>query len=100
VYTPKNGNRTEEQTILAITPTDRLQIIKQVEVYSIDEEGNKHLKNYLFVKHPSGMTGYVPADAVQLRNIEHANLLNRYYENTPLNKSDWKDASAMFLKVK
>ncbi len=100
VYTPKNGNKGEEQAILAITPTDRLQIIKQVEVYSIDEEGNKHLKNYLFVKHPSGMMGYVPADAVQLRNIEHANLLNRYYENTPLNKSDWKDASAMFLKVK
>jgi hypothetical protein len=100
VYAAKNGNAPAEQNVVTITPEDRLQIIKQVEIYIVDDEGNKRLKNYLFVKHPSGMTGYISAESVQIRNIEHAPLLNRYYEKTPLNKADWKDATAMFVNVK
>ena len=62
------------------------------------EKGIKKVQNWLYVKHPSGALGYVPAHELVFKNSEYTTLLKNYYEQTPLLKADWKP-EITFVKV-
>ena len=83
--------------ITAVSKTDRLKIIKHYEKVIL-EGGVKKIKPYLYVLLPSGKAGYLPAKELGFIEMEHADLLNRYYQNPPLAKSDWKTTDS-FLKI-
>jgi hypothetical protein len=80
-------------------PADRLQVIKHYETFVKTKAGEKKVENWLYVKHPTGIYGYVKADCLQFRNTEHAEILKAYYQNPPLLKRDWS-SDLVFLKVK
>ena len=71
-----------------ILPDDRVQVIKHYEKMK-QENGKKSIETWFYVKHPSGVLGYVPANKIVFKNTEHAVLLKSFYEKTPLMKQDW-----------
>lgn len=71
-----------------VQPEDRLQIIKHYENMK-QENGKKSIEAWLYVKHPSGVLGYIPANKITFKNTEHAALLKSFYEKIPLMKQDW-----------
>ena len=73
--------------IRPISTSDRLQIIKHSENI-INDNGQKRVVNRLYVR-IAGVYGYVPADKIMFKYIEHAALLSNYYKQTPLMKQDW-----------
>lgn len=77
---------------------EKLLIIKHFDTFKV-EKGVKKVDNWLYVKHPSGVLGYVKAEEVSFKNIEHATLLNAYYKKTPLFKTSWKPTEE-FVSVK
>lgn len=83
--------------IALATPTDRLQIVKHTEVLTV-EGGKKRNEVWLYVKHPSGSFGYLKGIQIQLKNVEHADILQKYYQATPLMKQDW-ETDTLFLTV-
>ena len=85
-------------TRATIDPSERLQIIKHYDLIKI-EKRVKRVENWLFVKHPSGVFGYVLASDLTFKNVEHADILKEYYEKTPLMKQDWK-VEKEFVSVK
>jgi hypothetical protein len=95
----KNNPASNGKDILTIDPADRLQVIKHYETVIKIKSGDKKVENWLYVKHPAGIYGYLKADEVTFKNIEHARLLETYYEKTPLSKQDWTTESE-FLSVK
>jgi hypothetical protein len=72
-----------------VEPTDRLQVIKHFENLRV-EKNKKWIETWLYVKHPSGIYGYLPAQDLQFLNCEHAPILQTYYQKTPLMKQDWR----------
>ncbi len=84
---------------LAIIPVDdKVLIIKHFDALK-SEKGVKKVENWLYVKHPSGVYGYMNADDLVFKNVEHAPVLKNYYSKTPLLKQDWK-SDAPFVTVK
>lgn len=79
--------------------SERLQIIKQVERYMKTEDDTKVLEHFFLVRHASGAVGYVNARDVQFRYSDHAELLNRYYNNPPLSKTDWQGTIDTFITL-
>ncbi len=76
-----------------------LRIIKHHEKI-IFRQGKKMIIPYLYVQAANGKYGYIHADNIEFKNIEHAFLLNRYYENPPLLKENWKsDSSFLSLRI-
>ena len=71
---------------------DRLQIIKHYENMK-QEGGKKTLETWFYVKHPSGVLGYIPANKIVFKNTENATLLKSFYEKPPLMKQDWHSSS-------
>ena len=85
-------------TRATIDPSERLQIIKHYDLIKVEKRVKK-VENWLFVKHPSGVFGYVLASDLTFKNVEHAEILKEYYEKTPLMKQDWK-VEKEFISVK
>lgn len=83
--------------LVAAQFSERLQVIKQVEKYMKMEDGTKVLEHFFLVRHASGVIGYLNARDVHFRYSDHADLLNRYYNNPPLSKTDWQGMSETFL---
>lgn len=83
--------------LIAAQFSERLQVIKQVEKYMKMEDGTKVLEHFFLVRHASGMIGYLNARDVHFRYSDHADLLNRYYNNPPLSKTDWQGITETFL---
>lgn len=83
--------------LLAVQFSERLQVIKQVEKYMKTEDGTKVLEHFFLVRHASGAIGYLNARDVHFRYSDHADLLNRYYNNPPLSKTDWQGVTETFL---
>jgi hypothetical protein len=80
-----------------VSPADRLQIIKHYEVLAT-ENGEKKLDTWLYVRHPSGVSGYVRGRDLVFKNTEHATVLRDYYQKPPLWKPDWH-SPVNFVKV-
>ncbi len=80
-----------ENTVL-IQPEDRLQVIKHYENVKL-ENRKKVVETWLYVKHPSGIFGYIPANQLTFKSTEHAAILKAYYEKSPLMKQDWHTAN-------
>jgi hypothetical protein len=85
------------KVICVVNKTDKLQVIKHFERYVL-ENGKKKIVPYLYVKLPSGNFGYIMADEIDFINIEHANLLHKYYQLKPLTKGEWS-SDEQFLKI-
>jgi hypothetical protein len=83
--------------LIAAQFSERLQVIKQVEKYMKMEDDTKILEHFFLVRHASGAVGYVNARDVHFRYSDHADLLNRYYNNPPLSKIDWQGITNTFL---
>ena len=81
-----------------IKPEDRLTVVKHFENIVI-EKNKKRIDTWLFVKHPTGVYGYVLANQIKFKNTEHADLLEQYYKNPPLEKKDWL-SDMPFVSVK
>jgi hypothetical protein len=88
----------EASNVLYVQPEDRLQIIKHYETVVV-ENGQKTIQPWFYVKHPSGLLGYIPAVFMSFKNTEHAALLKAFYEKPPLMKQDWH-ATEHFVFVK
>jgi uncharacterized protein YgiM (DUF1202 family) len=80
-----------------IQPTDRLQVIKHLEEV-VTEKGVKKVRNWFYVKHPSGTFGYVAATDLVFKNTEYTTVLKTYYEKPPFEKTEWKPETP-FVKV-
>ncbi|MEY4905613.1 MAG: hypothetical protein RLZZ292_3428, partial [Bacteroidota bacterium] len=83
---------------IEVKENQTVTIIKQLEKY-VQKGKTTSLENYFYVQLSSGKRGYLPATAVQLLDIESVDVLNTYYNNTPVSKSDWKP-EVSFLKIK
>lgn len=86
------------EKIAAIAADEKLLVFKHSDLVKV-EKGVKKIENWLYVKHSSGVLGYVKADEIRFKDIEHALVLNNYYAKTPLLKTLWQ-AAAEFLSVK
>ena len=82
---------------MPLTPADRLQIIKHFEVLT-SENGEKKLETWLYIRHPSGASGYVRGKDLVFKNTEHATVLRDYYQKPPIWKPDWHSRQN-FVKV-
>lgn len=74
--------------IVLVTPADRLQVIKHFETITGSKD-DKKLDTWLYVRHPSGILGYLRATDLTFKNTEHAAVLREYYQKPPLWKPDW-----------
>ena len=86
------------EKIASLPPDERLIAIKHFDFIKSEKSGKK-VENWLYVKHPSGIYGYILATDIVFKNIEHASILKDYYTKTPLLKQSWK-CTAEFLSVK
>ncbi|MEL6866238.1 MAG: SH3 domain-containing protein [Bacteroidota bacterium] len=93
----RKAPNTNAAKVAAVKKTDLLRVVKHYEEY-LREENVKMVRNYLYVQLPSGQYGYLPAEAVGFIHTEHATILNTYYANPPLSKTDWR-SDEPFLKV-
>lgn len=74
-----------------------LRVIQHFERFT--KSGTKKvIEQYLYVQKADGRTGYIRANQIKFVDNEHAALLNRYYNNPPLSKMDWR-AKAEFVIV-
>ncbi len=94
----KNVPKNNGNTISRINRGDVLTLIKHYEEYVV-ENGKKKIRNWFYVSDSKGKLGYVDASQIGFMELEHADVLNRYYLNPPLSKSDWKLDAGLFLKV-
>lgn len=83
--------------ICVVNKSDKLQVIKHFERFVLDN-GKKKIVPYLYVKLPSGNFGYIMADEIEFIDIEHAQMLQKYYQLKPLTKREWK-SDEQFLKT-
>jgi len=84
-------------TLMQITPFTKLKVIKHFE--TIDKySGSKKVVPYFLVRLTDGKEGYVKAADIGIVYIEHADLLNQFYNNPPRSKTDWKSDKS-FLKI-
>jgi hypothetical protein len=79
-------------------PDDRLTVVKHFENITVEKNKTK-IETWLFVKHPSGIYGYVLANKLKFKNMEYADLLEQYYKNPPFEKKDWV-SDMPFVSVK
>jgi hypothetical protein len=86
-YSPSSSSNSGS---VYVQTNQKFQIIKHYENISFDGYGQKVVENSFFVKHPSGVYGYLPANVVLFKGVEHGSILKSYYKHPPLNKSDWK----------
>jgi hypothetical protein len=82
---------------LMIQPTDKLLIIKELEQFFV-ENGQKKMRPWLYVKSPNGALGYVEARLIKWQNTRHAPVLEAYFQNPPLVRTDWMMTGFPFLK--
>ncbi len=83
--------------LFEITPFTKLKVIKHFE--TIDKYGStKKITPYFLIRLTNGKEGFVKAKDIGIVHIEHADLLNRFYNNPPLSKTDWKSEKS-FLKI-
>ncbi len=94
----KTASLASSEKLATIAANEKLLVIKHSDLFKV-EKGVKKVENWLFVKHASGILGYVKADEVSFKNIEHAPVLHEYYAKTPLLKQLWK-SKAEFLSIK
>ncbi len=85
-------------TVDQIKEKEVVTIIKHYEEYAV-EGGQKVINNWFYVKTSNGKYGYVPAKKLGFIQIEHANLLNQYYLNPPIAKSEWKTDGDRFIII-
>ncbi len=97
-FTLKKTPSVSAANIILIQPEDHLQVIKQYENIKL-ENGKKMLDVWLYVKHPTGVYGYIPANQLTFKNTEHGAILKSYYEKPPLMKQDWHTAKR-FVSVR
>jgi hypothetical protein len=95
----KNAPNVDSITVRNLTVTDKLLIIKHCEDIAL-VNGEKEWQHFLYVKHASGDYGYVRAQDILFKNVEHGELLQQYYRTPPPSKSEWKPLKAHFVKVK
>ncbi len=94
----KTPSLAPSEKLATIAANERLLVIKHFDLFKV-EKGVKKVENWLYVKHASGTLGYVKADEISFKNIEHAAVLHEYYTKTPILKQLWK-SKAEFLSVK
>lgn len=81
-----------------IDPEQPIEVIKHFEKFVL-ERGKKKLECYLYVHVGAGQYGYLPAKFVGFVESEHAQLLNAYYADTPIARSEWKSEDKFFKIV-
>ena len=86
-------------TIARIYTKEPITIIKHYEEFVV-EGGKKMVNNWFYVKTKNGKYGYVPSNEVGFIELEHANILNKYYLNPPLSKQEWTGNGDDFLMIK
>ncbi len=82
--------------IAVLDPDEKVITIKHFDLIK-SEKGVKKIENWLYVKHPSGIYGYIRAENAYFKNIEHAEVLKDYYNKPPLLKLDWKSDSVFVM---
>ena len=95
--TLKTDPSVESADVALVSPDDRLQIIKHFQKIVI-ENGQKQVETWVYARHPSGALGYLRADKVTFKNIEHAAILEAFYQKTPLLMQDWH-VETPFVKI-
>lgn len=80
---------TSSKRLSAINPYMQLNLIKHYETIDTNS-GSKRSVPFFMVETDEGKKGFVRAADVGIIDIEHADLLNKYYSNPPLSKTDWK----------
>lgn len=95
-FSLKETPRFSSKTASIVKSGEPLTIIKHYEEYAV-EGGKKVIKNWFYIKTAQGKYGYLPANKVGLQNVEHADILNRYYLNPPISKSDYKASGVEFM---
>jgi hypothetical protein len=81
-----------------LTQSDRLELIK-VHERKVIEDGVKKTTPYFYVQLKNGSTGFIHASEVQFWDIEHATLLNKYYQqSTSTDLRKWS-SDQKFLKI-
>ena len=87
-FTLKKTPTLSAESSVLVQPNDRLQVIKHYENIKL-ENGKKVVDTWLYVKHPTGLFGYIPGNQLTFKNTEHAAILKSYYEKPPLMKQGW-----------
>lgn len=72
-----------------VTPEQVLSITKHVE-YHATEKGIAKIDYFFQVRTPNGTTGYLPANEVDIVDMENAGVLKGFYSKAPLSKNDWQ----------
>ncbi len=62
------------------------------------QNGKKTISPYLYVQSANGNRGYIRGKVVRFLNTEHADVLQQYYQNPPLSKTELK-TDKVFLKI-
>lgn len=81
---PASGSK----SLAHLERNEPLQVIKHFEK-AIINGGKKRIENYVLVQTQKGAKGYLPSTYVQFDQGFHATILNSYYDQSPLSKSDW-----------
>ncbi len=95
----KESPKKEGRTLAHIQKGAALTLIKHYENYVV-EGGKKKIENWFFVQTEDGKKGYILSQSVGFVDLEHADILNQYYLNPPISKSDWKGDGSAFITFK
>ncbi len=96
--TLRNKPSTNGAVVGYVNTGETVSIIKHYEEYVL-EFGKKKIRNWFRVADDKGRLGYVNAEKIGFIEIEHADILNSYYLQPPLSKSEWKSPSTQFLHM-
>ncbi len=84
---------------------DKIEYLQNFQVLKHSEKvlvrgTSTSLATWLLVRTKNGALGWIPAAAVRFNFTEHAELLEKYYENPPVFRNDWKGkADFEFIKI-
>lgn len=98
-FSIKEKPQFSSRSITNVYANEPFSIIKHYEEYVV-EAGRKKVKNWFFIQTKRGKYGYIPAEKVGFIQMEHGDILNRYYLNPPISKSQWKMNGDAFLLIK
>ncbi len=68
---------------------EKVCIIKHYEEYQLIQ-GEKQIIHWFYIKNAKGEMGYIPAQYINFKNVEHSDLLNLYYKEAPISKFNWR----------
>ncbi len=94
----KSSPETSASTAGFVSSSQSINVLKHHESY-IMEGGKKKVDNWILVQTMDGKQGYIPAKEIQFKDVEHHELLEEYYTDTPLSKTNWKSDARDFIQV-